>query len=149
MKVFTISAITLNIENMERSCNFYSCIPGFKLVYGGSHTDSFTTYEIGSGESRNNSKMYLNLKLTSPTSTDYTDYNGSDRRKYFGRIIFHAEDVDKLYSYLRNNEDISNTILFEDEPKDAPWGERYFHLREPDGYQLSFAKPLKKRKTTD
>jgi catechol 2,3-dioxygenase-like lactoylglutathione lyase family enzyme len=149
MKVFTISAITLNIENMERSCNFYSCIPGFKLVYGGSHTDSFTTYEIGSGESRNNSKMYLNLKLTSPTSTDYTDYNGSDRRKYFGRIIFHTEDVDKLYSYLRNKEDISNTIMFEDEPKDAPWGERYFHLREPDGYQLSFAKPLKKRKTTD
>ena len=69
MKVFTISAITLNIENMERSCNFYSCIPGFKLVYGGSHTDSFTTYEIGSGESRNNSKMYINLKLTSPIST--------------------------------------------------------------------------------
>jgi len=46
MKVFTISAITLNIKNMERSCNFYSCMPGFKLVYGGSYTDSFTTYEI-------------------------------------------------------------------------------------------------------
>jgi hypothetical protein len=29
---------------------------------------------------------------------------------------------------------------------DAPWGERYFHIREPDGYQLSFAKPIKKRK---
>jgi hypothetical protein len=91
--------------------------------------------------------MYLNLKSTSPTSTDYTDYNGSDRRKYFRRIIFHTEDIDKLYSYLRNNEDISNTILFEDKPKDVPWGKRYFYLREPDGYQLSFAKPLEKRKT--
>ena len=70
MKVFTISAIALNTKNMERSCNFYSCIPGFKLVYGGSHTDSFTTYEIGSGESKNNSKMYLNLELTSQTGTD-------------------------------------------------------------------------------
>jgi hypothetical protein len=29
---------------------------------------------------------------------------------------------------------------------DAPWGERYFHICEPDGYELSFAKPIKKRK---
>jgi uncharacterized glyoxalase superfamily protein PhnB len=25
-------------------------------------------------------------------------------------------------------------------PTDAPWGERYFHLRDPDGHELSFAK---------
>jgi uncharacterized glyoxalase superfamily protein PhnB len=28
------------------------------------------------------------------------------------------------------------------EPADAPWGERYFHLRDPDGHELSFAKLL-------
>jgi len=27
-------------------------------------------------------------------------------------------------------------------PRDAPWGERYFHLVDPDGHELSFAKPL-------
>jgi uncharacterized glyoxalase superfamily protein PhnB len=27
-------------------------------------------------------------------------------------------------------------------PTDAPWGERYFHLRDPDGHELSFAKLL-------
>ena len=144
MKVNAISAITLFIESMERSCNFYSRIPGFKLVYGGSPSDSFTTYEVGSGESKNILKSYLNLELASPISTDY---NIDDRRKHFGRIIFHTKDVDKLYSYLKNNQDLSNAILFEDEPRDARWGERYFHIREPDGYQLSFAKPLKKRKT--
>ena len=36
MRVCAISAVTLFIENMERSCSFYSRIPGFKLVYGGS-----------------------------------------------------------------------------------------------------------------
>lgn len=142
MKVYTISAVTLNIENMERSCNFYSHIPGFKLAYGGSATDSFTTYEIGGGESRNNSKTYLNLELASLINTYY---KGNDERKHLGRIIFHTEDVDKLYFYLKNNQDIFNAILFENEPKDAPWGERYFHIREPDGYQLSFAMPLNKR----
>ena len=47
MKVQQISSVTLIIKNMERSCNFYSEIPGFKLVYGGSPDDTFTTYEIG------------------------------------------------------------------------------------------------------
>jgi catechol 2,3-dioxygenase-like lactoylglutathione lyase family enzyme len=144
MNVYAISGVTLFIENMERSCNFYSSVPGFQLVYGGSPTDSFTTYEVGSAESKNIPKTYLNLELASPISNDY---NIDDSRKYFGRIIFHTEDVDKLYSYLKNNQDLSKTILFEDEPRDAAWGERYFHIRDPDGYQLSFAKPLKKLKT--
>jgi hypothetical protein len=55
--------------------------------------------------------------------------------------------VDELYSYLRRNEDISNSILFKNEPMDAPWGERYFHILEPDGYLLSFAKTIEKRKS--
>ena len=27
-------------------------------------------------------------------------------------------------------------------PTDAPWGERYFHIHDPDGHGLSFARPL-------
>jgi hypothetical protein len=27
-------------------------------------------------------------------------------------------------------------------PADAEWGERYFHLTDPDGHEISFAKPL-------
>ena len=57
MKVHKISAVTLIIKNMERSCNFYSEIPGFKLVYGGSPDDTFTTYEIGEDVTKNVSKL--------------------------------------------------------------------------------------------
>jgi len=28
-------------------------------------------------------------------------------------------------------------------PRDAPWRERYFHLADPDGHALSFARPLR------
>jgi hypothetical protein len=63
-----------------------------------------------------------------------------------GRIIFHTEDVDKLYSYMKSNHNILNIVSFENEPSDAAWGERYFHIREPDGYQLSFATPIIKQK---
>ena len=30
-------------------------------------------------------------------------------------------------------------------PRDGEWGERYFHLRDPDGHELSFAMPITKR----
>jgi hypothetical protein len=50
--------------------------------------------------------------------------------------------VDRLCSYIRSSKTISNLITFENEPTNATWGERYFHIREPDGYQLSFAEPI-------
>ena len=28
-------------------------------------------------------------------------------------------------------------------PRDAAWGERYFHLHDPDGHELSFAQPIR------
>jgi hypothetical protein len=32
------------------------------------------------------------------------------------------------------NDDMSQAIVFENEPTNAPGGERFFHIREPDGY---------------
>jgi catechol 2,3-dioxygenase-like lactoylglutathione lyase family enzyme len=143
MKIYKISAVTLIIENMARSCRFYSQIPGFKLVYGGSSNDTFTTFEIGQ---KHTSKMCLNLELGIINNNREPNYhtanNDNRKRQYFGRIIFHTEDVDKLYFYFKNNMTISNLISFENEPTNATWGERYFHVRDPDGYQLSFAEPI-------
>jgi len=144
MKIYKISAVTLIVENMERSCRFYSQVPGFKLVYGSSD-DTFTTFEIEE-EEEHKSKMCLNLELginnnREPPNHIAENDNGR-KRQHFGRIIFHTEDVDRLYSYFKNNDSISNLISFENEPTNAPWGERYFHIREPDGYQLSFAEPI-------
>jgi len=136
VKVYKISAITLSVKNMEKSCKFYSGIPGFKIVYGGSNDDTFTTFKIGEDIT-----MYLNLELR--TNTDITTTH-VDNRRNFGRIIFHTEDVDELYSHFKSDASISELVSFENEPTDALWGERFFHIRDPDGYQLSFAMPISK-----
>jgi catechol 2,3-dioxygenase-like lactoylglutathione lyase family enzyme len=128
-----ISAVTLLIKDMGRSCNFYSKIPGFKLAYGGSHDDFFTTYEIGE-----NTSFYLNLELFKLNGNSKYEYS-----KNLVKIILHTDDVDKLYYYFKNDPIISNLISFENEPTDASWGERYFHIRDPDGYLLSFARLIK------
>jgi catechol 2,3-dioxygenase-like lactoylglutathione lyase family enzyme len=143
MKIYKISAVTLIVENMERSCRFYSQIPGFKLVYGSSD-DTFTTFEIG--EEEHESKMCLNLELEINNNREPLNHiaesDNVGKRQHFGRIIFYTEDVDRLYSYFKNNDSISNLISFENDPTNAAWGERYFHIREPDGYHLSFAEPI-------
>jgi catechol 2,3-dioxygenase-like lactoylglutathione lyase family enzyme len=146
MKIYKISAVTLIVENMERSCRFYSQVPGFKLAYGSSD-DTFTTFEIEDEEEEEyKSKMCLNLELGINNNREPPNHMAENdkgwKRQHFGRIIFHTEDVDRLYSYFKNNDSISNLISFENEPTNAAWGERYFHIREPDGYQLSFAEPI-------
>jgi len=136
VRVYKISAVTLSVNNMERSCKFYSSIPGFKVTYGGSYSDSFTTFEIGE-ESKY--KMCLNLEVKS--NIDPFIYHDSAKVD-FGRIIFYTEDVDELYSRFTNDAYISELVSFENEPINASWGERFFHILDPDGYQLSFAMPI-------
>ncbi len=135
-EVNRISAVTLIIKNMERSCNFYSNIPGFKLTFGGTSNDSFTTYQIG----KYNNIAFLNLELKKLSDNDGIDQVNNSNN--FGRIIFYTDDVDRLYTYFKTNKSISNLIRLENEPVDAPWNERYFHIREPDGFHLSFAQPI-------
>ena len=124
MKVSKISAVTLLVSDMKRSVDFYSKIPDFKTVYGG-HDAQFTSFLID-----NAVKSYLNLKLNKTHSTD------------FGRIIFYTDDVDELFAYMQDDKIISELGKFESKPEDAVWGERFFHVLDPDGYKLSFATPL-------
>jgi uncharacterized glyoxalase superfamily protein PhnB len=46
-------------------------------------------------------------------------------------------DVDALYDRALATGYQPATV-----PRDADWGERFFHLIDPGGYELSFAKPL-------
>ena len=55
----------------------------------------------------------------------------------WGRVIFYVEDVDAVD---RQAIDAGHHPSFV--PTDAPWGERYFHIRDPHGHELSFARPL-------
>jgi catechol 2,3-dioxygenase-like lactoylglutathione lyase family enzyme len=144
MKVYRVSAITLRVKDMEESCTLYSKIPGFSLTYGGKPYDYFTTFEIGKGSK---TTTYLNLELIEVDEGSSDFYNKPNLGKTrdsedFGRIIFHTENADALYSYMKQDEYISKSVVFENEPTNAPWGERFFHIREANGYQLSFAQPL-------
>ncbi len=52
-------------------------------------------------------------------------------------MILHVSDVDRLYARA-----LAAGYQPETPPRNAEWGERFFHLTDPDGHELSFARPL-------
>lgn len=56
------------------------------------------------------------------------------------RLILYVSDVDELYRKA-----LEVGLTPEAPPRDAEWGERYFHLTDPDGHELSFARRLMPR----
>jgi catechol 2,3-dioxygenase-like lactoylglutathione lyase family enzyme len=111
-----ISAVTLVTADMAAAVAFYDAL-GFPIRYGSADAD-FSSFTVGGG--------YLNLQA-----------GARDAAPVWGRIVFWVDDVDAMH-------DRAVTAGFRPEmaPSDAPWGERYFHLRDPDGHELSFARPL-------
>lgn len=113
-----ISAVTLLTADMATAADFYHAL-GFRLLYGGPDA-SFTSYQVGDG--------YLNLQL------DPGRHSPAD---IWGRIVLWVNDVDSMYRRA-----LAAGLAPANAPADAPWSERYFHIRDPDGHELSFARPL-------
>ncbi len=111
-----INAVTLVVTDMATSVRFYSDL-GFATAYGGPDAD-FTSFRIGAN--------FINLQ-----------YTGAAPGTGWGRFILHVADPDAVY---RHALDTGHRPLTE--PADAPWGERYFHIQDPDGHEISFARPL-------
>jgi catechol 2,3-dioxygenase-like lactoylglutathione lyase family enzyme len=115
-----LSAVTLTTHDMARAVRFYRSL-GFILSFGG-ETSPFTSFAAGT--------TYLNLIAQPP----------EQRWSWWGRVIFYVTDVDAIYERA-----LSLGLRPETAPRDAPWGERFFHLTDPDGHEISFARPLQSR----
>jgi catechol 2,3-dioxygenase-like lactoylglutathione lyase family enzyme len=116
--VETISAVTLLTPDMGEAVAFYRAL-GFHLLYGG-HEASFTSFRVGSG--------YLNLQLAA---------RGTPPVAAWGRVVLWVDDVDAMYERA-----VTAGFHPDTAPADATWGERYFHIHDPSGHELSFARPL-------
>jgi len=115
MTILHISAITIAISNMANSIEFYGKL-GFTVTYGDKNS-FFTTLRID--------QCVINLILAT-----------GSRQNWWGRMILRVEDVDKMY------ESLLATGLTPEEPRNAAWGERFFHIWDPDGHEISLTHKL-------
>jgi len=111
-----ISAVTLVTADMAASVAFYEAL-GFQRRYGGPDAE-FTSFDVGDG--------YLNLQAGARSDPSI-----------WGRVVLWVDDVDAMHHRA-----VAGGYAPDTSPADAAWGERYFHLRDPDGHELSFARPL-------
>jgi catechol 2,3-dioxygenase-like lactoylglutathione lyase family enzyme len=107
-----ISAVTFAVRDMARSIEFYEKL-GFELVYGGERA-VFSSLKAG--------EAFVNLAA----SPEY-------EHQWWGRAIFRVDDVDSHHRLLQARG------LMPQLPRDGSWGERFFHLSDLDGHELSFA----------
>ena len=128
-KILSINAVTLATRKMAASCVFYTGI-GLKLTFGGP-TAAFTTFSASSPVTQDKNAVHVNLF----TSDEYEAPPAGTWNKS-SRSVFFVDDVDVLHSSVV---EAGLSPLFE--PRDAPWGERYFHILDPNGHELSFATP--------
>jgi catechol 2,3-dioxygenase-like lactoylglutathione lyase family enzyme len=112
-----LSAVTLKVASMQTSVRFYRDLLGLEIIYGGE--DAY----FSSLRTKHGKDPILNLECGNPVTQ-------------WGRLIFYVSDVDRFWAYLREQG------LRPQRPQDASWGKRYFHLSDPDGHELSFARPI-------
>ncbi len=112
-----ISAVSLATHDMARAVRFYQAL-GFTVRHGGLDA-SFTSMNAGSS--------YLNLIARPPNQT----------WSWWGRVIFYVSDVDAMHRRV-----VENGLRPDTSPRDAEWGERFFHITDPDGHEVSFARLL-------
>jgi len=117
-----INAITLTTARMEESIRFYEAL-GFHVAHGDGASD-FVTMAFG-----NDRQCFVNLIAV---ATDADVANG------WGRAIFHVDDVDALHDRI-----VARGLSPRAVPRDASWGERMFPIFDPNGHDLSFARPLR------
>lgn len=123
MGIKHISAATFAAQDMDRSIAFYEKC-GFRVIFGGPET-SFSSLQAGDA--------YVNL-------IHLPDYDF----RWWGRAIFRVDKVDEHYRMI-----CDAGLKPQAPPKDAAWGERYFHITDPDGHELSFAELLRPRKSVE
>ena len=116
LRVEKISAVTFRVSDMRASVHFYRDVLGMEVLYGGENAF------FSSLRSSDSSSPILNLEQRHSVPG-------------WGRMIFYVGDVDAFWEYLRGKG------FNPEKPRDASWGERYFHMPDPDGHELSFARP--------
>ena len=115
--VESISAVTLVVSDMTAAVAFYEALE-FEVRYGGPDA-AFTSFGVGDN--------YLNLSATSHPPGP----------PGWGRVIFYVDDVDEMYDRA-----LGAGLEASTKPRNGSWGERFFHISDPDGHELSFARPI-------
>ena len=114
--------LTLTVESVERSIEFYSGKLGLKVEWNA--VPAFAMIRIGGGT------IGL-LALAEARREGVTEASSTQKRGI--HVEFSTDDLDGLHEELK-----SKGVAFHQPPHDEPW-ERSMTAFDPDGYSVEFA----------
>ena len=124
MAIKSVSGFTLYVQDVQRSVDFY-------------HTLGFRLGEV----TATNGRVYLNwfaVDFVAISSEDKAEFQAEATAEQKGNGIYiniSVDDVDATYEFVKEA-----GMQPSSEPRDWPWGNREFVMRDPDGYKLVFFK---------
>ena len=124
----SINAITLATADMLAAFTFYTDL-GLNCTFGCERGANWSTF---GGPDQELHSFHINLYPAPSTRLV--------PRQGWGRCVFYVNDVDAVYSLA-----LRHGLQPEFAPRDADWGERYFHILDPSGHELAIAAPLPPR----
>jgi catechol 2,3-dioxygenase-like lactoylglutathione lyase family enzyme len=104
----SLNGVTLHVKDIQKSKEFYSKIPGAKLIH--ETPGQFALFQVGQGR----------LGLLQHGEGKF-------------HMEFDSADLDAMYAQLREN-----GLEPESPPQERPWGQRDFLAIDPDGNMVEF-----------
>jgi catechol 2,3-dioxygenase-like lactoylglutathione lyase family enzyme len=114
--------LTLTVESVERSIEFYSGKLGLKVEWNA--LPSFAMIRVGEGT--------IGLLARAEARKEGVD-DASATQKRAIHVEFSTDDLDGLHEELK-----ARGVVFHQPPHDEPW-ERSMTAFDPDGYSVEFA----------
>jgi catechol 2,3-dioxygenase-like lactoylglutathione lyase family enzyme len=118
-----MEGLTLTVQNVKRSADFYSKKLGFKLEVNAA--PAFAMIRVGTGGT-----IGL-LSFAIAKKEGATQMTAKQKRSI--HVELSTDDLDGLYKKLK-----AKGVRFHEAPHDEPW-ERSMTALDPDGYSVEFA----------
>ena len=125
-----LDALGVVVSDMARAVAFYRRL-GLEFETGAEdqpHTEAATTGGV---------RLMLDTEATVQSFSDWSPPTGGSSRVAFAFLCDGLGDVDRLYGELVAGGGTSHV-----EPFDAPWGQRYATVHDPDGNPVDLFAPL-------
>ena len=131
MTEIRFEGLTLTVESVERSLQFYSGKLGLKVEWNA--LPAFAMLRVGAGT--------IGLLSQAEARKEGVE-EASAAQKRAIHVEFSCDDLDRLYEVLK-----AKGVSFHQPPHDEPW-ERSMTAFDPDGYSVEFAQGRRGEKQT-
>ena len=122
---FRFEGLSLTVENIDRSIEFYEGKLGLKVEYNAS--PDFALLRIGGDDGGT-----IGLLSQNVSEKEGVEPSTSPQKRAV-HIEFSTDDLDMLFEDLK-----ARGVIFQVPPHDEPW-ERSMTALDPDGYSVEFA----------